>query len=213
MNNMIHKYRNINIYYEPHLDGDGRVFYPEFQRIIKERIGKVNIIYEYCAGPAFIGFSLLEDKMCKKLVLSDIVLDSVECCKKTIKENKLNEKVSLYLSDCLKQIPLQKWDLVVSNPPHFSKEDNFGFRENGEPTKSIISLDKNWEIHKNFYMNIKKYLNKGGLTLFVENGRGSCPELFKEMIKEGGLKYIDTIKCNLNRPSRFYFTLAKKESN
>ena len=38
-----------------------------------------------------------------------------------ISENQLENKTLLYQSDCLKQIPPQKWDLVVGNPPHFSE--------------------------------------------------------------------------------------------
>ena len=202
---MIYQYKNIKMHYEPNLDGGGRECYPEFLRIIKEKIGKVNGAFEFCAGTAFIGFSLLADEMCKKLILADIEKESVECCKKTIKENNLENKVSAYQSDCLKQIPNQKWDLVVGNPPHFSEP-----QVNLQQT-TIINVDKNWDIHRSFYTDVSKYLKPNGSILLVENGRGSSPEVFYDMIKKNGLKVADVLKCNLNRPSKFYFMLVQKD--
>ena len=201
---MIYQYKNTKICYEPYLDGGGREVYSEFLRIIKEKIGKVNSAFEFCAGTAFIGFSLLEDKICKKLVLADIEKESVECCKKTIKENNLENIVFAYQSDCLKQMPVQKYDLVIGNPPHFSEH------QTNLPQTKIINVDKNWEIHQSFYKNIGKCLNSEGSILLVENGRGSSPELFYDMINESGLKVSEVLKCNLNRPSKFYFMLVKK---
>ena len=202
---MIYQYKNIKMHYEPNLDGGGRECYPEFLRIIKEKIGKVNGAFEFCAGTAFIGFSLLADEMCKKLTLADIKKESVECCKKTIRENNLEENVGAYQSDCLKQIPSQKWDLVVGNPPHFSEH------QINLPQTTIINVDKNWDIHRSFYTDVSKYLKPNGSILLVENGRGSSPEVFYDMIKKNGLKVADVLKCNLNRPSKFYFMLVQKD--
>lgn len=203
---MIYQYKNTKIYYEPHLDGDGRMFYPEFLRIIQEYVGKVDSAYEFCAGTAFIGFSLLEDEMCKELVLSDIEKESIECCKQTISENKLEDRVLVYHSDCLKQIPDQKWGLVVGNPPHFSE------RQANLPQKTIINVDTNWDIHRSFYRDVGRFLKPDGSVFLVENGRGSSPEIFFDMIKENGLKVADVLKCNLNRPSKFYFIWVKKNA-
>src|SRR3989344_197909 len=202
---MIYQYKNIKMHYEPCLDGGGRECYPEFLQIIQEKIGKVNSAFEFCAGTAFIGFSLLADKMCEKLTLADIEKESIECCKKTIKENNLEDKVQAYHSDCLKQIPQKKWDLIVGNPPHFSEP-----QVNLSQT-TIINVDKNWNIHRSFYTDISKYLNPNGSILLVENGRGSSPEIFYDMINESGLRVAEVIKCNLNRPSKFYFMLVQKD--
>ena len=201
---MIYSYKNIKINYELPLDGGGRECYPEFLRVIQEKIGKVNSVFEFCAGTAFIGFSLLADKMCEKITLADIEKDSVECCKKTIRENNLENRAWAYQSDCLKQIPAQKWDLVVGNPPHFSE------RQTNLPQTIVINVDKNWEIHRSFYTDISEYLNPNGSILLVENGRGSSPKVFYDMIKKNGLRVAEVIKCNLNRPSKFYFMLVKK---
>lgn len=204
---MIYQYKNTKIYYEPHLDGGGIEIYQEFLRVIREKIGRVKSAFEFCAGTAFIGFSLLADEMCEGLTLADIERDSIECCRRTIKENHLEGRVSVYHSDCLKQIPLQKWDLVIGNPPHFSEP------QVNLPQSKIINVDTNWDIHKSFYMDIGRFLNPNGSILLVENGRGSSPEVFQDMIKDSGLETADVLGCNLNRPSKFYFMLVKKQKN
>lgn len=204
---MIYHYKDIKIYYEPHLNGGGIEVYQEFLRVIREKIGRVKSAFEFCAGTAFIGFSLLADEMCEGLILADIERDSIECCRRTIEENNLEDRVSVYQSDCLKHIPLQKWDLVVGNPPHFSE------RQVNLPQRTIINVDTNWDIHRSFYMDVGKFLNPAGSILLVENGRGSSPDVFQDMIKEGGLKTEAVLECNLNRPSKFYFMWVKKQTN
>jgi len=200
----------MKISYKPHLDGDGREIYSEFLRIIRSKIGNVETLFEFCAGPAFIGFSLLEDRICKKLVLADIEQEAIECCRKTIKENGLEKTTLVHKSNCLEQIPPQKWDLIVGNPPHFYKKENFGIREDGEPTKEIISMDQDWKIHNGFFRDIGAYMEADSLILLVENGRASSPETFRDMINKGGLNIKEVIKCNLDRPSKHYFMLINK---
>lgn len=204
---MMYQYGNMKMHYEPSLDGGGREVYPEFLRLIRENIGVVKTVFDYCAGTGFIGFSLLEDRICERLVMSDISPAAIECCKETVKENGLEGRVDLYVSDCLKQVPLQNFDLVVANPPHFA------VRQTNLPQNTIINVDTDWSIHRGFYHHIGKYLNPKSSTLFVENGRGSHPELFREMILDGGLDIAGVFPCNLNRPSKFYFIWAKNDKS
>jgi methylase of polypeptide subunit release factors len=203
---MIYQYKDIKMHYEPHLDGGGREVYPAFLRAITGKIGSVKTAFEFCAGTAFIGFSLLADNVCERIILADIEKESVECCRRTIEENHLEKRAEVYLSDGLSQIPPQKWDLVVGNPPHFSE------RQINLPQNTIINVDTNWDIHRNFYKNIGKYLNPDASILLVENGRGSNPAFFEGMIRESGdLRFEDALECRLNRPSKFYFMWAKKD--
>ena len=202
---MIHEYKGVRIHYEPHLDGGGREVSSEFLRVVRENVGRVKSAYEFCAGTAFIGFSLLADDLCEGLVLSDIEEASLECCRKTIAENNLGGRVKVYRSNCLEQIPPQAWDLVVGNPPHFSE------RQTNLPQSPIINVDTNWDIHRSFYRDVGKYLSPEGSIFLVENGRGSSREVFEPMIQENGLRVEGVLSCNLNRPSKFYFMWVKKD--
>ncbi len=188
-------YKNITVYYLPQLDGGGRYFAQEFIAITREKIGRVDSICEFASGPGFIGFSLLAHGLCNTLCLIDINPLAIQACEETVKRNNLEKKVKLYKSDIFKNIPeKEKWDLVVSNPPHF----------NGSKTahsEDILYIDNNWNIHKIFYSNIKKHLNDNGSVLFVENSQGSEPNVFIGMIEKAGLFFVEAFqyKPRMNR--------------
>src|SRR3954468_5200722 len=114
------KYNQIAVNYLPELDGGGMTFGPQYLGVIRQKLGRIGHAFEYCAGPGFIGFSLLANGLCDRLTLADVNPEAVEAGRDTIARNHLEDRVKVYLSDCLDQIPAtEKWDLVVSNPPHF----------------------------------------------------------------------------------------------
>jgi len=213
------RYNNVTVSYMPHLDGGGMGFGQEYIRVIREKIGKVEHIFEYCAGPGFIGFSLMAHNLCERLTLSDINPDASAACNETIKNNNLQARVSVYLSDCLDNIPEgEKWDLVVSNPPDWPSS-------NDKYHEDITKYDPDLIIHKKFYRDIHKFLKPNGSILIQENGRATSHEDFIQMIEGNGFKIIDVFKaeplslleCILRRkkisrdtkPSPFYFIWSK----
>lgn len=190
--------KNLKIYYLLSLDGGGSTFGLDFIPVVKKLFKEVDKICEFGCGPGFIGFSLLAHGLCKKLILTDVNPLAIKACRKTIKENHLEDCVSTFVSDVLDDIPRSEtWDLVVSNPPHF-------FGSKNDYKKSLILIDPNWEIHKKFYRNISQHLNKNGSVLFVENIEGSKPNMWKTMIGKSRLKYIRTFWFRSN----FYRRIA-----
>src|ERR1017187_7290614 len=115
------RYAGIGISYRAELDGGGTGFGQDFISFFKARgMPKQRSIFEWCSGPGFISFSLLGHGFCETLCLADINPDAVASCERTVHANKLSDRVSVYRSDNLRSIPRsEKWDLVVSNPPHF----------------------------------------------------------------------------------------------
>ncbi len=185
------RYNNIEVLYEESLNGGGMRFGQQYIPVIKEKFGKVDHIFEFCAGPGFIGFSLLANNLCNKLTLADINPEAVKVCQETIKHNHLESKVAVYLSDCLDSIPeTEKWDLVVSNPPHTfcSSEDEY--------KKNIILYDPHFRIHRKFYNNIRRFLKPTGSVLFQEHTESTNVSDFREMIEANGLKIVDVFDYN-----------------
>ena len=164
----------------PHLDVGGTAFGQDYIPVVRQLIGRVNRAFEFCAGPGFIGFSLLAHGLCRSLCLSDTNPEAVAVARETIKRNGLENKVSVYESDALDQIPpSEKWDLVVSNLPHFA--DQFA--------GSIRRFDPSWSIHRKFYASLKPHMNPGCTVLVQENYEGSNESDFTDMIRAGGLRY------------------------
>lgn len=216
------KYNDIEVAYKENLHGGGIRFGQQFIPVIKEKFGHVGHIFEFCAGPGFIGFSLLANKLCDKLTLADVNPEAVRVCNETIKANNLESVVSVYLSDCLDNIPeTEKWDLVVGNPPHV-------FCHTEEEYKKDITLyDPNFNIHKKFYHDIHKFLKSTGSILLQEHTESTSIGDFKEMIEKNGLKIIEIFKYEVPikpakpkiilrllktilNPSRFYRAIKRR---
>src|ERR1700722_11888610 len=153
------KLKGLEISYLPELDGGGGVFGQQVIKAVADRIGKVEHAYEFCAGPGFIGFSLLAHGLCERLTLADINPVAVRACETTIRENGLGSRVSLYQSDCLAGIPAtERWDFVVSNPPHVPGDEE-GYRKD----KRLV--DPSLSIHQRFYRDIGRFMKPGGSIL------------------------------------------------
>lgn len=187
-------YNGIKVYDKPNLHGEGITIGPDYIRVLLELgIGRVEHIYEFCSGPGYIGFMLLANGFCKKLTLADINEEAIEMEKKTVRENNIDEYVNIYHSDIFDKIPNnQKFDLIVGNPPHFQLNQKMGNTELGE--KNLKAYDHDWNIHRRFFSEVKKYMKPGGHVVLQENTQGGMNETtFLDMIESGGGEFIDWV--------------------
>jgi hypothetical protein len=177
---IVTSYGGIAVFDRPELHKGGMSFGQDFPRVLNELgVGRCSRLFEYCAGPGYIGYSLLAAGWCETLALADISPDAVSAARRTAEHNRLEGRVSIYESDALDQIPEdERWDLVVSNPPHFLP---------GAGGDSDVQVfDKDWRVHARFYESVKRHMEPGGLVVMVENAAGSDPLLFEQMIRAGG---------------------------
>ena len=193
------RYAGIGINYRAELDGGGTEFGQDFISFFAARqMPRQERIFEWCSGPAFISFSLLGHGYCNSLCVADINPDAVASCRQTVNVNKLEDRVSVYQSDNLNNIPRsEKWDLVVSNPPHFIDQYEGDIRAH----------DPGWRIHREFFATIGDFLTAGGVIVLQENNRGSTVETFREMIGQAGLEIVftDGYFPALTKESSFYY--------
>lgn len=138
-------------------------------------------MFEWCAGPGFIGFSLLAHGFCKTLCLADVNKEAVLARRRTVRYNRLGDRVTVYHSDNLKAIPAsEQWDLIVSNPPHF-------------PVDRITDIrlhDPSFQLHRDFFNDVGKFLKPNGVIVLQENNLGSTAETFREMVDAASLRII-----------------------
>ena len=192
-------YSGLQVYFKKHLDGGGSDFGQDFIPFLELRkMPRQQRVFEWCSGPGFIGFSLLAHGLAETLCLADVNPEAVEACQRTIAENDLARRVSVYQSDNLKNIPnSERWDLVVANPPHFA--DDW--------IDDLRSYDDNWHLHRNFFVAVGRFLKPGGVVVLQENNRGSTAATFAPMIEAAGLSTAFVAECRPKRTSydRFYF--------
>ena len=194
-------YAGVRVTYKPHLDGGGSTFGQDYIRLFRAReMPKARRAFEWCAGPGFIGFSLLANGLADGLCLADVNPQAIAACQRTIKRNGLEKNVSLYLSDNLAGIPsLEQWDLVVGNPPHFA-DGGFG---------QLRYHDADWNIHRNFFAGITRHLLPGGMIVLQENNIGSDPDTFTPMLAEAGLALSFVEPASKEHPHIFYLGINR----
>ena len=193
------RYGDIDVFHKRHLDGGGSSFGQAFVPFLQQRgMPKQRRIFEWCAGPGFIGFSLLAHGLCESLCLADINDEAVAACRRTIRRNGLENRVAVHRSDNLADIPKAEcWDLIVSNPPHFA-DDFIG---------QLKEHDSGWQLHRDFFLNVLPHLNPGAVIVLQENNRGSTAETFRPLIESAGLSIVFAHGAAAARTAedRFYF--------
>jgi predicted RNA methylase len=177
---VVTSYAGIAVFDRPQMHKGGMAFGRDFPRALNELgVGRCGRLFEYCAGPGYIGYSLLAAGWCGSLALADVNAESVAAARRTREYNSLEDRVDVYESDALDQIPAdERWDLVIANPPHFLSEP----RDDAD----IQVFDAGWVVHERFYSQVGAHMNPGGLVVMVENAAASDPNLFRNMIEAGG---------------------------
>jgi len=187
------------------LDGGGSAFGQDFIRLFRDRgVPRQQRLFEWCAGPGFIGFSLLAHGFCGTLCLADINPQAVRAARATVRHNRLADRVAVYRSDNLKEIPPhERWHLVVSNPPHFDEAVFAG---------EIRAYDGGWQLHRGFFRDVTRFLAPNGVVVLQENNQGSTAETFQPMVADAGLKVVLVEGCRgavTARPNYYYLGVMR----
>jgi methylase of polypeptide subunit release factors len=186
-------YGDISLSYLDYLVGGGDHYGQDYIRLVDKEFGKVGRIFEWCAGPGFIGFSLLASGLCDSLCLADVSEVAGDACHDTARRNGLEDRVDVYVSDGLKDIPeSESWDLVIGNPPHSGtdKELHWG--------PELIYRDLGWKVHEDLYTNVGKFLAPNSQVIIQENKNLSSSADFAQMIETGGLGDVRTTDNDLH---------------
>lgn len=164
--------------YPRKLDGGGLNFKDDLVDVVR-KTGKYsyNRAYEWCAGFGVLGYELLGMGICNHIVFSDMYKDAIDNCIETAKSNNLVKYVTTYHSNKVGNIPTsEKWDLVISNPPHCDNLEQFkeavktDYESDPKNLDNSIRLcvDENYEIHKEFFTNIKNHLTLDADVYLIE---------------------------------------------
>lgn len=175
------------VFYQSHMNGGGPHFAPVFPRILRDLFPNRHFsnCMEWCSGPGFIGYEILDHKFCDRLELVDIYRPIQPYIEKTNSHNNITDKVSLTFSSQISNLsPDKKFDLIVSNPPHFKNYSEFAIDVGGDPNSNVdqnnfrVGVDPDWQIHREFFNNIHRHLNPGGVIILLEQSRsGSMTDL------------------------------------
>lgn len=184
-------------------------------RMIKERGLKNLRILDVCCGVGIIGMTIFSrlrrESLVEEVGFIDINIFNLNSLHRTLKLNRMDQllgnKIKYWLSDSLNNIPVEeKFDLIVSNPPHFFAEDRTA--ESLSPG-TLGTYDADWSFHKSFYDQCHKYLTGRGEVWFLENGDGATESDLLPFIEANpGLKYVEQISEPLD--PTFFWMITRK---
>lgn len=180
-------YHGLLVFDRPDLNGGGLWYAEDFSRaMVHFGIGKSERIFDFCAGPGYIGYYLLAAGHCQTLALADVNPAAAEAAQFTARYNHIEDRVSVYTSDVFDAIPeSEKWDLVVANYPTIPSD--------AEDSQNIIDYDSSRTLEYRFYSSIKKFMKPDGLVLTLNSSEHSSSSHLRSLIESGGGQIVGEI--------------------
>ena len=150
-------------------------------------------ILDIGTGSGAIALALAKNRPDWSVTAADISQDALELAS----ENARNQNLNIFFkkSDCFAEIS-EKYDIIVSNPPYISREDESEVGLNvlhSEPHLALFADEDGLAIYRRIAEDAKDYLKDGGkiyLEIGYKQGQ-SVPELFRKHLPE---KRVRTLK-------------------
>ena len=161
--------------------------------ILTENPEKNLKVLDIGTGSGAIALALAKNRPDWSVTAADISQDALDLSLENANAQNLN--LSFIKSDCFSEIS-SKYDIIVSNPPYISREDQEEVGLNvlhSEPHLALFADEDGLAIYRRIAEDSKDYLNDGGkiyLEIGYKQGQ-SVPALFMENFPE---KRVRTLK-------------------
>ena len=186
-------------FYGMQLTVDERVLIPrpeteELVELILAENPETNLsVLDIGTGSGAIALALAKNRPDWSVTAADISQDALDVASENVKNQNL--QIFLKKSDCFTEIS-EKYDIIVSNPPYISREDEseVGLNVlNAEPHLALFADEDGLAIYRRIAEDAKDYLKDGGkiyLEIGYKQGQ-SVPDLFRKHLPE---KRVRTLK-------------------
>ena len=186
-------------FYGMQLKVDDRVLIPrpeteELVELILAENSEENLkVLDIGTGSGAIALALAKNRAAWSVTAADISQESLDLASENAKNQKLN--IFFKKSDCFAEIS-EKYDIIVSNPPYISREDELEVGLNvlySEPHLALFADEDGLAIYRRIAEDAKYHLKDGGkiyLEIGYKQGQ-SVPDLFRKHLPE---KRVRTLK-------------------
>ena len=196
-------------YITEHLDFYGREFFigpgaliprPETEMLIDialDKLGNIDSpnILDVGTGSGCIAITLGLEISSANVLGVDISMDALTIANKN-KKKLFAGDVSFEQIDILKSIPVDKYDILISNPPYITKDEISSIDTDIKDFEPIIALTDNKDgltFYRRFAKIALDIVNTGG-GLILEVGQKSHPEKAKNIFNKMGFHNTKLIK-------------------
>lgn len=145
---------------------------------------EVTAILDLCTGSACIAIACAYAFPEAQVDAVDLSLDALQVAAINCERHDLQGEVELIQSDCWENVPFQRYDIIVSNPPYVGDEEMDDLPEEylHEPDMALRATENGLAIVVKILESAHHYLNDNGI-LVVEVGNSEMPliEKFPEL--------------------------------
>lgn len=121
-------------------------------------------ILDLCTGSGAIAISLAKYIENSQITATDISEETLTIAEKNAKNNKVDNQIAFLPSDLFEELPKEKYDIIVSNPPYIKREV-IKTLEKEVQREPLMALDGGWD-GLDFYRKIihqaDEFLKYGG---------------------------------------------------
>ena len=186
-------------FYGMQLKVDERVLIPrpeteELVELILAENPETNLsVLDIGTGSGAIALALAKNRTDWSVTAADISQEALDLALENAKNQNLN--IFFKKSDCFAEIS-EKYDIIVSNPPYISREDESEVDLNvlhSEPHLALFADEDGLAIYRRIAEDAKDYIKDGGkiyLEIGYKQGQ-SVPDLFRKNLPE---KRVRTLK-------------------
>lgn len=121
-------------------------------------------ILDICTGSGAIGISLAKYIEKSEITATDISEDAIRVANKNAIMNNVEDKITFIKSDLFNNIPNNKYDIIVSNPPYIKKEiiKTLEKQVQNEPILALDGGEDGLDFYRKIIKHSYEYLKYGG---------------------------------------------------
>ena len=152
-------------------------------------------VLDLCAGSGCVGLAVAANVPGCRVVLADVSEAALQVCKRNVRRNDLNARVTCVHADALQPPAAALWDfdVIACNPPYIPTGDLPGLDVSVRDYEPRLALDGGAD-GLDYYRAVaggwKSALRLGG-TLLFEVGMGQAPDV-EELMAQNGYEEIQT---------------------
>lgn len=152
-------------------------------------------VLDLCAGSGCVGLAVAANVPGCRVVLADVSEAALQVCKRNVRRNDLNARVTCVHADALQPPAAALWDfdVIACNPPYIPTGDLPGLDvsvRDYEPHLALDGGDDGLDYYRAIAGGWKSALRLGGALLF-EVGMGQAPDV-ETLLAKNGYENIQT---------------------